>query len=162
MNRSFFLIIKVVLAANSMAASYTYDIQQAGYEFDQFDLKGAATYEIFIEEFRNFPWKDQVGLNTGRSEPTISVKSKTTNIDYWVSVVGKPSEYAYLVGIVQPRMVKPMFGFGKEKEVRWVSVYVAEQQETVEETFHLYFDGKIEILKQELAKLPLFTEGEAR
>jgi hypothetical protein len=145
-----------------MAGPYTYDIQQAGYDFDQYDLKGEATYEIFVEEFRKFPWVEQVGKNTGGSEPTISVKNKESKIDFWVSVIGKPNEYAYLVGIVQPKMVKSMFGLGKEKEVRWLSIYVAEQQQTVESTFKLYFSGKIQELNQELTMLPLFTEQEAR
>ena len=145
-----------------MAGPFTYDIQQAGYDFDQFDLKGEATYEIFIEEFRKFPWVEQVGKKIGGSEPTISVKNKEKNIDYWVSVIGEPSEYAYLVGIVQPKMVKSMFGFGKEKEVRWLTIYVAEQQHTVENTFKLYFTSSIKELNQELSRLPLFTEQEAK
>jgi hypothetical protein len=150
------------MATKIMAGPFTYDIQQAGYDFDQFDLKGEATYEIFIEEFRKFPWVEQVGKKIGGSEPTISVKNKEQNIDYWVSVIGEPSEYAYLVGIVQPKMVKSMFGFGKEKEVRWLTIYVAEQQHTVENTFKLYFTSSIKELNQELSRLPLFTEQEAK
>jgi hypothetical protein len=150
------------MATKIMAGPFTYDIQQAGYDFDQFDLKGEATYEIFIEEFRKFPWVEQVGKKIGGSEPTISVKNKEQNIDYWVSVIGEPSEYAYLVGIVQPKMVKSMFGFGKEKEVRWLTIYVAEQQHTVENTFRLYFTSSIKELNQELSRLPLFTEQEAK
>ncbi len=145
-----------------MAGPYTYDIQQAGYDFDQYDFKGEATYEIFIEEFRKFPWKEQVGKNTGGSEPTISVKNRASKIDYWVSVIGEPNEHAYLVGIVQPKMVKSIFGFGNEKEVRWLSIYLAEQQQTVEHTFKLYFEGNIQALNQQLSGLPLFTEQEAR
>jgi len=149
------------MAVNVMANNYTYDIQQAGYDFNQYDLKGEATYEIFLSEFKNFPWRKQVGQNTGGSEPTISVKDSERKIDYWVSVIGQPNEYAYLVGIVQPKMVKTMFGFGKEKEVRWLSIYIAEQQKTVESTFRLFFGGNIQALKQELSKLPLFSEQEA-
>ena len=150
------------MASKIMAGSFTYDIQLAGYDFDQYDLKGEATYEVFIEEFRKFPWVEQVGKKTGGSEPTISVKNKEQKIDYWVSVIGEPSEYAYLVGIVQPKMVKSMFGFGKVKEVRWLTIYVAEQQQTVENTFKLYFTGSIKELNQELSRLPLFTEQEAK
>lgn len=145
-----------------MAGSFTYDIQQAGYDFDQYDLKGEATYEIFLDEFRRFPWEAQVGKNTGGSEPTISVKNKNSKIDYWVSVIGKPEEYAYLVGIVQPKVVKSFFGLGKEKDVRWLSIYVAEKQLTVENTFKLYFSGNIQELNKVLSSLPLFTEQEAR
>ena len=162
MNRALFTIITLIMATKIMAGSFTYDIQQAGYGFDQYDLKGEATYEIFIEEFRKFPWVEQVGKKTSGSEPTISVKNKEQKIDYWVSVIGEPSEYAYLVGIVQPKIVKSMFGFGKEKEVRWLTIYVAEQQQTVENTFQLYFSGNIKELNKELSVLPLFTEQEAK
>jgi hypothetical protein len=54
------------------------------------------------------------------------------------------------------------FGFGKEKEVRWLTIYVAEQNETVENSFKLYFPGSIKKLNQELSRLPLFTEQEAK
>lgn len=144
-----------------MASSYTYDIQQAGYDFDQSDLKGSATFEIFKNEFRNFPWKDQVGNNKGGSEPTISVKNSETKIDLWVSVIGSPDEFAYLVGIVQPKKVKTMFGFGKEKEVKWVTAYVLEQSVWVEEAFQFYFLGKTDELNSRLSSLPIFLEQEA-
>ncbi len=150
------------MATNVMAGSFTYEIQQAGYGFDQYDFKGEATYEIFIEEFRNFPWVEQVGKKTGGSEPTISVINKEQKNNYWVSVIGEPSKYAYLVGIAQPKIVKSLFGFGKEKEVRWLTIYVAEQQQTVENTFKLYFTGCIKELNEELSRLPLFAEQEAK
>lgn len=144
-----------------MAESFTYDIQQAGYRFDQYDLKGEATFEIFTEEFRAFPWKDQVGNNQGGSEPTISVKNSETNIDLWVSVIGSADEYAYLLGIVQPKKIKTMFGFGKEKEVNWVTAYVLEQPEWVEEAFQLCFQGKLDELNSRFSNLPIFLEQEA-
>ncbi|WP_073277861.1 hypothetical protein [Microbulbifer donghaiensis] len=162
MKKVLLTILALTLATKVMANSFTYDIQQAGYDFDQYDLKGEATYQIFLEEFRKFPWKEQVGRDTGGSEPTISVKNREIKTDYWVSVVGEPSEYAYLVGIVYPKTVKSLFGFGKEKEVRWVSIYIAESQEVVESTFKYYFDSNIPLLKEELSKLPLFLEQEAR
>ncbi len=145
-----------------MASPFTYDIQYAGYDFDQYDLKGNANYEIFVKEFREFPWKDQVGKSNGGSEPTISVKNQQSNIDLWVSVIGSSDEYAYLVGIVQPKKVKTLLGFGKEKEVLWVSAYVFEQAEWVEQAFKLYFEGKIGVLNSKLSDLTVFFEQEAR
>jgi len=155
------LILIIFFSGTAMADSFTYDIQQAGYRFDQYDLKGNATFEIFKNEFRAFPWKDQVGNNKGGSEPTISVKNSETNIDLWVSVIGRPDEFAYLVGIVQPKKVKTMFGFGKEKEVNWVTAYVLEQSEWVVEAFQLYFLGKTDELNSRLSSLPIFLEQEA-
>jgi len=155
------LILITLFSGSVMANSFTYDIQQAGYRFDQYDLKGKATFEIFKEEFRGFPWKDQVGNNKGGSEPTISIKNSDTNIDLWVSVIGNSKEFAYLVGIVQPKKVKTMFGLGKEKEVQWVSAYVLEKPEWVEEAFQLYFSNKIDVLNSNFSALPIFLEQEA-
>ncbi|UTW46113.1 hypothetical protein KFE80_04250 [bacterium SCSIO 12696] len=155
------LTIIVFFSGPAMADSFTYDIQQAGYRFDQYDLKGSATFEIFKKEFRAFPWKEQVGNNKGGSEPTISVKNSETKIDLWVSVVGSSEEFAYLVGIVQPKKIKTMFGFGKEKEVQWVTAYVLEQPEWVEEAFQLYFLGQTEVLNSRFSSLPIFLEQEA-
>jgi hypothetical protein len=155
------LIIIFFFSETAMANPFMYDIQHAGYRFDQYDLKGNATFEIFQNEFRDFPWKDQVGNNKGGSEPTISVKNSETNIDLWVSVIGSQDEFTYLVGIVQPKKVKTMFGFGKEKEVNWVTAYVLEQPQWVEELFQLYFLGKIDELNSRLSSLPIFLEQEA-
>ena len=136
----------MLLSASVMAHPFTYNIQQAGYKFDQYDLKGTATFDIFKKEFRSFPWKEQVGRNGGGSEPTISVKNLGTKIDLWVSVIGDSEEFAYLIGIAQPKMVKTELGFDKEKEVQWVTAYVLKRAEWVEEAFELFFDGKTEIL----------------
>ncbi|ACR14283.1 conserved hypothetical protein [Teredinibacter turnerae T7901] len=155
------LTIIFFFSVSTMADSFTYDIQEAGYRFDQYDLKGKATMEIFKNAFRGFPWKEQVGNNKGGSEPTISVKNSKTKVDLWVSVIGSPEEFAYLVGIVQPKKVKTMFGFGKEKEVRWVSAYVLEQAKWVEEAFQLYFEGKTETLNSQFSGLPVYLEKEA-
>lgn len=150
----------MIIATKAIASSFTYDIQQAGYDFDQYDFKGEASYEKFVQEYREYPWKEQVGKKNGGSEPTISVKNSESKVYYWVSVIGEPDNYAYLVGIVQPKKSKSWYG--KEKEVQWVSMFIAEKKETVERTFKLYFDNKIQMLNRELSKLPLFDEQEAR
>jgi hypothetical protein len=147
----------------AMANHFTYDIQQAGYDFDQYDLKGEATYDKFITEFRNFPWKEQVEKSKeGTSEPSLAVKNSVSKIDCWVSVIGTSKEFAYLVGIVYPKKVKTFFVFGKEKEVRWVEAFIVEEKKEVEELFKLYFDGKIEELKSKLAQHSLFLSQKAR
>lgn len=145
-----------------MASSFTYNIQQAGYDFDQYDFKGEASYEIFLDAFQTFPWKNQVGKNSGKSEPTISVINTKRNIDLWVSVIGKSDDHSYLIGIVRTKMVRSMFGFGKEKEVRWVTVYIAEQQEAVLNTFKVFFENDNERLDKLLSVLPQFLDQEAR
>ena len=117
---------------NVEATTFTYDIQKAGYGFDQYDLKGKASYSIFIDAFKSYPWKAQVGNSNGGSEATISVRNKSINTDLFVSVVGDANEFSYLIGIVEPKKLKSFFGLGKEKEVRWVSIYLSEQSDDVD------------------------------
>ena len=140
---------------------FTYDIQHAGYDFDQYDLKGIATYDLFLSEFNNFPWQEEVGQSNGGSEATISVKNKSANVDLFVSVVGKPNEFAYLIGIVEPTVKKTLFGFGKEKQIRWLKIYLTEDALEVKEAFQLFFENKYSSLKDKLNNLPLFLEQEA-
>ena len=141
--------------------TFTYDIQQAGYDFEQYDLKGEATYSIFVKEFRAYPWVDQVGLPNEGTEPTISVKNRAIDTDLFVSVVGNPDEFAYLIGIVKPKKIKSFFGLGKMKEVRWVTIYVTEQSSDVEDTFNLFFNMQLNKLDSNLKELPIFLEQEA-
>lgn len=145
-----------------MAGSFIYDIQLAGYDFDQYDRKGEASYEIFLDEFRNFSWSQQLGKTKDGSAPTITVRDPDGNTYYWVSAIGEPEEFEYLVGIVRPKTIRPLLGFGAAKEVQWLTIYVAQNQQTIEQTFKLYFDRDLEGLDQEFSKLSLFAEQEAR
>jgi hypothetical protein len=161
MRNSIILIILLTWTINVVANTFTYDIQKAGYDFEQYDLKGEATYPLFVKEFRAYPWKDQVGLSNEGTEPTISVKNKTVGTDLFVSVVGNPDEFAYLIGIVKPKKIKSFFGLGKMKEVRWVTIYVTEKSSDVEDTFNLFFNMQLNKLDANLKESPIFLEQEA-
>jgi hypothetical protein len=145
-----------------MADSFSYDFQMAGYPFDKFDEKGKIEYPIFVEEFRHFPWMQQIGKANGGSEPTISVKNLTNNTVFWVSIIGDQKRHAYLVGIVYPKETKSFLGLCKAKTVRWVEIYVAEQASTVEKTFKTFFEGKHDQLMNQLKQLEKFDEMEAK
>ncbi len=144
-----------------VANTFTYDIQQAGYAFDQYDLKGEASYPLFLNEFRTYLWRDQVGLEGGGAAPTISVKNQSIHTDLFVSVVGNSSEFAYLIGVVKPKKVKSFFGLGKIKEVRWVTIYLTEKPRDVERAFNLFFNMQLEELNSNLNALPIFLEQKA-
>ena len=148
-----------LFSSQATANSFTYDIQKAGYRFDQYDLMGKATIEKFRATFRNYPWKDQVGKSNGGSEPTISVKKSNTKDSLWVSAIGSSEDYIYVVGIVQPKKIKNVLGV--ETEVSWVSAYLFQNAEWVEEAFELYFQGKTDVLNSKLADLSIFFEQEA-
>lgn len=145
-----------------MANSFSYDVQMAGYAFDKFDERGKIEYPKFVEEFRSFPWMQQIGKANGGSEPTISVKNITNDTIFWVSIIGDQKRHAYLVGIVYLKETKSFLGFGKPKSKRWVEIYVAEKASTVEGTFKTFFDGKHEQLMNQLRQLEKFDEMEAK
>ena len=152
----------VLLTNSAMANGFTYNIQMAGYRFDQVDEKGAITYERFVEEFRKFPWTSQVGQAKGRSEPTISVRNHSNGTDYWVSAMRHGGGHVYLVGIVYSKEKPALFGFGKPKPVRWLEIYVAETGRTVEETSRTFFADKHDELLNQLRVLPKFDEMESK
>ena len=146
----------------STANGFTYNIQLAGYAFDQFDEKGSIDYDRFVHEFRAFPWASQVGRANGRSEPTLSVRNRWNGIDCWVSAAKHDAGHVYLLGIVHTKEKPGFLGLGRPKPVRWVEIYVAEEAGTVEKTFRTFFGGNTEALLSELRALPKFDEMEAR
>lgn len=161
--RGLFSTSLLLIAAVAMADTYTYDIQQAGYEYDQTDEKGELDFDLFVTEFRDFPWLDQVGLNanTGKSEPTISVKNQDSETSLWVSIIGDKRENAWLVGYIYPTTKKGLFGLGAAKEVRWLEIYVVEQTDAVEAYFKRYFEGERDSLLASLKNHEKFAEMES-
>jgi hypothetical protein len=156
-----FIGIGITLCGVAVADTITYDIQKAGYRFDQYDQMGPATYEAFVEAFREFPWRDQVGKSNGGSEPTISVKNRTKRLDLWVSAAKHETSYVHLVGVVYLKQKRPLFGLGRPTDVRWVEIYVAEKPEVVEGLFRVFFSETPESVISELKDLPMFAEMEA-
>lgn len=145
-----------------MSEKFIYNFQMAGYPFDKYDEMGTVDYKKFVQEFRSFPWMTQLGKSNGGSEATISVKNSINGTDYWVSIMGSPAEYTYIVGIIFPKEVKTLFGFGKSKTIRWLEMFIALDGSTVESTFEIFFEGNIDKLKQELSELQKFGEMEAQ
>ncbi|MCR9055413.1 MAG: hypothetical protein NXI26_26465 [bacterium] len=143
-----------------MADTYTYDIQQAGYAYDQADEKGELNFDQFVTEFREFPWLDQVGLNaySGKSEPTISIVNQESKTSLWVSIAGDKRKSVWLVGYTYPTTKKGLFGLGAAKKVLWVEIYLVEQTDAVETYFKRYFEGERESLLASLKQHEKFDE----
>ena len=162
MRRAVLALCALLAVTEAMADNFTYNIQLAGYGFDQFDEKGAVNYAQFLDVFRTFPWKSQVGKANGRSEPTISVRNGSNNTDYWVSAMKHGDGHVYVVGIVYPKEKPGLFGIGKPKMVRWVEIYVAERAAIVDETSRMFFAGRNDELRTHLRALPKLGEMESR
>jgi hypothetical protein len=116
-----------------------------------------------VTEFRDFPWLEQVGLNanTGKSEPTLSVKNQDSETSLWVSIIGDTRENAWLVGYIYPTTKKGLFGLGAAKEVHWLEIYVVEQTDAVEAYFKRYFEGERDSLLASLKNHEKFAEMES-
>jgi hypothetical protein len=147
-----------------MANNYVLDIQLAGYDYDQYDVKGAVDYDGFLKEFRYFPWAQQLekrnSIDHGVSA-TISVKNAAKEFDYWVSVANGERGLIYLIGIVYPKEIERFWGLLKPQRLNWVEVYIAESNVYVEQSAKLYFEGNTSSLKNYLANLELFLSQQS-
>jgi len=68
--------------SKNMTKNFTWNIQKAGYEFDQYDLKGKTDYHPFIKELEQYPWKKELikaNKNPGKVSPTLSVIDEKEN-----------------------------------------------------------------------------------
>ena len=144
---------------------FTYEIQYGGDPHNKYDLKGRTDYDNFISVLETFPWLDEIEkANTNRNgcSPTLSVKNKTDERDFWVSMSGDRNNHGYLVGYVYPKTKKGFLGFGKEKIVRWVEIYLTEDRQQIKYFFRLYFDNKYDLLHSEIKQLEKFGETAAQ
>jgi hypothetical protein len=151
--------------SDTMNDKFTWNIQFAGYDFNQYDEKGEINFENFVKEFDKFPWIEQIEYfqkkHTGCSA-TISVKDLKIKQDFWVSIAGDIKKHAFLIGYVYPKEVKGFFGLGKPKTVRWVEIYITEDQNVVKKSFRLFFDRQNDELISSIRKLEKFGEMKAQ
>ena len=136
----------------------------AGYPFEKSDDKGPVNYEVFIKFFDSFPWIEQLDawdtLKEGTSA-TVSVNAEGEKKDLWISIAGNRQKSFFLVGYVYMRPTRGMFGFGKEKIVKWVDIYEAEDDIQVKFLFKLFFNKRFDELVLELDQLNSFDSMEA-
>lgn len=140
---------------------FTYDIQYGGDPYNKYDLMGKTNYDSFISLFDNFPWLDEIekaNANPNGSSPTLSVKNNTDDRDFWISMSGDRNNHGYLVGYVYPKRRKGFFGFGREKTIRWLEIYLTSDKQQVKNFIKLYFDRKYNELHTQIRKLEKFGE----
>jgi len=82
---------------------FKWSLQLAGYDHSRADQKGETDYENFINEFRMFPWIEQ--LETAiklpdKCAPTLSVKDLKTGKNFWISMAGDRNDHGYLIGYI--------------------------------------------------------------
>ncbi len=145
--------------------NYTWNVQLAGYAYEKYDEKGQTDYENFITEFEKFPWIEQIEnyqkIQKG-SSATLSVNDKENETSFWVSIMGNVNDNTFLVGYVYPKMKKGLFGLGKEKEIKWLEIFIARNDEQVKKCFRLYFSNELDKLQSELKTMEKYGEMEAQ
>jgi hypothetical protein len=144
---------------------FTYDIQYGGDPHEKYDYKGQTDCRNFISTFDSFPWINEIeksNANPKGCSPTLSVKNTSDERDFWVSMSGNRTNHGYLVGYEYPKTKKRLLGFGKEKTVKWLEIYLTENKDKVKNLFQLYFDKRYEQLHADMKKLDKFGEMEAQ
>jgi len=124
---------------------FTYTIQLAGSDFNQYDEKGPIDFEGFTNVLYTFPWIEQMQLYNVTKEgasATISVINNITKKVLWVSIAGNENKNTYLIGYVFNKSVKGFLGFGKDKIKRWVDIYSVQSLDEVINFFNLFFSEK--------------------
>lgn len=143
---------------------FTYSVQLAGYPYERMDEKGPVNYDIFLRYFDAFPWLEQLDaldqLKEGASA-TLFVNADGEEKQLWVSIAGSRQKSYFLVGYVYTRVKKALFGFGKEKQVKWVDIYEAEDDLQIKYLYKIFFDKKFDKLAVELDQLNSFDSMEA-
>lgn len=143
--------------------NFTWNVQKAGYDFDQKDLKGNINFQGFITEFEQFPWLDElkrVKEYPDKVSPTISVVDEKENRIFWVSIAGNQKEYEFIIGYIYPKKKRTFFGFGKEKKIKWLDMFTTKDTELIKSFFRLQFDREYEKLFSKLNQLDKFGETE--
>ncbi len=144
---------------------FTWNAQLAGYDYNRFDEKGKTNYIDFIAEFDKFPWIEQIEEYQKKPQgcsATLSVKDEKNKKSFWVSIMGDKTSNEFLVGYVYPKAKKGLFGIGKEKQIDWLKIFVAEDSEQVKKCFDYFFQRDYDKLLNTLHGMEKYGEMEAQ
>ena len=144
---------------------FEWHVQKAGYDFDRYDSRGKTDYTKFITAFEQFPWMDQLDYFQNNEEgcsPTLSVQDLKTKTAFWVSMAGDRNVHGYLIGYIYPKEKRGFLGLGSVKTIRWVEIYLTQDDRLVKECFKLFFDRNHGELEVKIRALEAYGQMEAR
>jgi hypothetical protein len=150
-------------ALNTGQDKFTYDFHLANQNGKDVIDKGETNCDNFIEEFKNFPWLDQLSKanELGKTSPTITAQDHLNSTDLWTSIEGDSSQYDYIVGYNFPKTIAGGL-FKKERVTKWVTMYVTEDTEKILKCYDLFFKRDTLALTSELKQFRFYGEVEAR
>jgi hypothetical protein len=84
---------------------YTWHVQLADFRWDEIEQRGAIDANQAVEEFRSFPFKEQITKAVGMPEPTMptisfACPSQLTVLSIWS---GDPEKYENVFGTAGPK-----------------------------------------------------------
>lgn len=144
---------------------FTYNIQLAGYNYNQYDEKGTTDYATFIKVVEQFPWIEQLekynDIQQGCSA-TISVTNLNSYNSLWISITGDSDTNNHIIGYVYPKSVKTFLGLGKEKTKQWVDIYNIDDSVLIKELFAMFFNNNTLSLQEKLSQEEKFQSMAAK
>jgi len=142
---------------------FTYDFHFADQEEKDVTDKGQTDYNNFINEFKNFPWLDQLDKSEkiGKTSATITAHDLKTKTELWVSIAGDRNQYGYIIGFNAPKTIKGGL-FRKERTTKWVTMYTSEDTKKIFHLYDLFFKRDSSALTNELKQLDFFGETESQ
>jgi hypothetical protein len=142
---------------------FKWSVQLAGYDHNRSDQKGEIDYGNFINEFRKFPWIEQIETAIklrDKCAPTLSVKDFKTGKDFWISMAGDRNDHGYLIGYIYPKEKKSFFGLGVIKTISWLEIFLTKDTEVVIALTKLFFERNYHQFETNIRKLAEFDQME--
>lgn len=155
-------LLKIFNIHTITMSQFTWNIQQAGYNYEQVDEMGEISHADFMEQFHQFPWLEQLdkinALPLGAS-PTLLVTDLAQNKSLWISMAGDRTLFSYLIGYVYPKEKSIILGLGKRK-TRWVEIYELSNLDIIEYCFQLFFQLNYAKLEDTFQQLHFYNQME--
>ena len=162
------IMLGVVVACTSQAATHTYELRSAGEDPPTVARKGPIDLAGFLAALRTFPWAEQVAQSQEGAEPSLkAIEVRGDGHTFFVSVVGDSEQWSYVVGVIYPQEV-PVESNAAAPDaapdvtvLRWAEAVVVKPVELVELYATRFFSGELAPLLDAMRKAPLFLNAPA-
>lgn len=137
---------------------FTYHIYRPGDSHQPSEDKGQTSYAVFLNEFEQYPWRNEADTSQPGTDATLSVRQSSQDLELFVSVVGSPADFSYLVGLTEGLDSEAFKACCRAHTSMWGTVYIVDQPDAVKALFSLFFNGEMAALYQYLRRFPVLLE----
>lgn len=137
---------------------FTYHIYRPGDSHQPSENKGLTSCAVFLNEFEQYPWRHEADTGQPGTDATLSVRQSSQHLELFVSVVGSPADFSYLVGLAEGLDSAAFTTCCREISPMWGTVYIVDQPDAVKALFALFFNGEIAALNKSLRRFPVLLE----